>query len=147
MGKPVTEEHPEVFIRVFIISSHLMFGRGLENLLQQEPDLKIVGSETNIPQALEKIGKLQPNVVIIYADDAQRNSDMLITDIFSVSPQTKVVALSVHNNIFYVYQAARQTANGLDDLVKAIQFPSIPSDASFSGNSWAKQDWPPEKFH
>jgi DNA-binding NarL/FixJ family response regulator len=121
-----------------------MFGRGLENLLEQEPTFKIVGSETNIVQALEKIRELQPNVVMIYADDAQRNSDILITDIFRVSPQAKVIAMSVHNNIFYVYQAARQTANSVEDLIKAIQ---ALSDASFSGNSWANQNRSSEKFH
>jgi DNA-binding NarL/FixJ family response regulator len=142
----VTGEHSEMAIKVFIITSHLMFGRGLESLLQQESELKVIGSETNTGQALDKIKELQPDVVVIYADDVRFNSDAMITGIFKVSPQAKVIVMSIHNNLFYVYQAAQRTANDLEDLITAIQADITFSNATLSGKSWGNQEWSPQNF-
>jgi DNA-binding NarL/FixJ family response regulator len=51
--------------RIFILSSHPLFGQGVESLLRQEAGLIIVGQETDADKALERIKEIRPDVVIL----------------------------------------------------------------------------------
>jgi DNA-binding NarL/FixJ family response regulator len=105
---------------IFIISRHLLFSHGLESLLCQEPDVKIVGQEADIHQAINRIKQLQPQVVIIYQDDLPSDSTSAVVDILEALPQVKVVGLSVHNNHLHVYKATHCVANKFEDFVEAV---------------------------
>src|SRR6185436_10014927 len=107
-------------LKAFIISSHLMFSYGLENLLQEEQEIKVVGQETDIEQGIKQIKKVQPEAVIIYSDDSRITSRLTIIEILKASPNTKVIHLSLQNNTVYVYQATQWIATSLDDLLTAI---------------------------
>jgi DNA-binding NarL/FixJ family response regulator len=108
---------------IFIISRHLLFSHGLESLLCQEPDFKIIGQEAEIDQAISQIKKLQPmqpNVVIIYQDNLAGSSTSAILSILESLPQIKVVGLNVHDNQLYVYKATHYVANKVEDFVEAV---------------------------
>jgi DNA-binding NarL/FixJ family response regulator len=116
-----------------------MFGQGLESLLSQEPKLQVVGLETEPKQALKAIREFQPDVVILYADDSLASSEVLITEVLKINPNTKVVHLSLQNNVFHVYQVTRRIATDLDDLIEAIQDTSISPRGSHSETHWVNQ--------
>ena len=103
--------------RVFVISSRLMFGHGLESLLRQETNFDIVGQETNIDQAIKQMKDLQPNVVILDSENAVSR----VTPILHASPGVKVISLSLQNNDLYVYQVKQWIVRETEDLVEAIK--------------------------
>ena len=111
-------------VTVFIIASHLMFSRGLESILRQESNLKIVGQEKDSAKALKQIKVMQPNVVIIYGDDESHNFKAAVVDVLNLSPRSKVIGLNLQNNISFVYQAARWVIEDVNELVKIISNPS-----------------------
>ena len=104
-------------LRIFIISGHLMFGCGLDSLLQQEVKFEIVGQEADVEQAIKQIKKLQPDVVIVDNDDSVPG----VTHILRASPTVKVISLDLQSNDLYVYRAKQGTAKGIEDLVEAIE--------------------------
>ena len=103
--------------QIFVISSHLMFGQGLESLLRQEAKFEIVGQETDVDRALEKIKALQPEVIILDSD----NSSLAVTTVLAASPGVKVISLSLQNNDLYVYQARQRVTRDVEDLFEAIE--------------------------
>jgi DNA-binding NarL/FixJ family response regulator len=73
-------------LRIFIVSSYLMFSLGLENLLRQDKEIKILGQETDREKAILKIQELQPDVVIVYTDDSHAGSRSLEISHWQSSP-------------------------------------------------------------
>jgi DNA-binding NarL/FixJ family response regulator len=94
-----------------------MFGRGLESLLRENAQLDIVGQETDIKHALERIRELQPDVVILDSDE----SDLEVAHLLKVSPAIKIIGLSLQNNSLYVYRASQRVTRGVSDLMDAIR--------------------------
>ncbi|MBI1879706.1 MAG: hypothetical protein HYR94_16045 [Chloroflexi bacterium] len=116
-------------VSVFIISSHLMFGQGLENLLRQEKEIKILGHETNVERAIERIKAFRPEVVIIYRDDTHTNSRAIVIEILKANPA------------FFVYQATQWVTNELEDLIKAIKDkPLRASPPSLFNPGWPQEE-------
>jgi DNA-binding NarL/FixJ family response regulator len=125
-------------LNVFIVSSHLMFSRGLENLLREDKEINVIGQETDIEQALKQIKKVHPDAIIVYSDDARLTSRLTLVEILKASLNTKVIHLSLQNNTFYVYQAAQWVATSLDDLLQAVKVTIPPEDWN---NSPLTADW------
>lgn len=128
-------------LSVFIVSSHLMFGYGLENLLRQRTDLKVLGQETQIKRAIDQIKNLKPEVVIIYADESHLRSQATILEILNANPDTRVIALNLQNNNFYVYQAAQWETTSVEDLLEAIKASPDAQHEKHSNAAWISNGW------
>lgn len=98
-----------------------MFSLGLENLLRQDKEIKILGQETDREKAILKIKELRPDVVIVYTDDSHVGSRSFIIEILKTSPTSKVIGLSLQNNTFYVYQVKLGETGSVDDLFKTLK--------------------------
>lgn len=107
--------------RVFILSHHPMFGRGLESLLHREPGVELVGQETDEEKALEQIKALQVQVVIWDSSQTQDGAMPTIIRVLRENPGIRVIGLSLHNNNVYIYQVTQRIASGLDELIEAIR--------------------------
>lgn len=127
-------------ISVYIISSYLLFGYGLESLLHQEEDLKILGHETNVERAIEQIKELHPEVVILYREDTLHSSRTIIIEILKANPDTRVIVLSLQNNTFFVYQAIQWVTTNPEDLFKAIKDKPLFGNASVHDTT-LNQEW------
>lgn len=108
-------------IRVFIISSHLMFSRGLESLLHQHTAVDIVGREADVEQAIGQVKLLQPDVVILDSDAPPPNFTMTAMRILRERLETRVIGLSLQHNNIYTYQVRQQIARSVQDLIEAIK--------------------------
>lgn len=107
--------------RVFILSHHPMFGRGLESLLRQKTELELVGQETDEQKAIAQIKALQPQIVIWDSPAASNDPISAIMRILKDNPGTKVVGLSLHDNNVYLFQVTHQVVNGLEELIETIR--------------------------
>jgi len=103
--------------QIYIVSNHAMFGRGLESLLREEENVNIVGQETNIKRAIERIKTIRPDVVILDTDSPASEVMPILREI----PGVKVVGLSLQNNQLHVYQAQQRVATGVQDLLDAVK--------------------------
>ncbi|MEN3584288.1 response regulator transcription factor [Streptomyces sp. WMMC905] len=56
---------PDKEIRVFLLDDHAVVRRGVHDLLDDEPDLTVVGEAATVEQALARVPALRPDVAVL----------------------------------------------------------------------------------
>jgi DNA-binding NarL/FixJ family response regulator len=113
---------PERKIRCVLVHDHVLFRQGLRRLLEDEPDIEVVGEAGNAAECLRRVFESRPDVVIADADTfglSAVDSERLLA---RESPQTKTVFLNLQeqsgSTIGGLY-AVRQTSS--EELIKIIR--------------------------
>lgn len=123
-------------IKIFLVDDHTIFRQGIRLLLNLQSDLEVIGEADNGSQAVLMVQQLNPDVVLM--DIAMKGMDGLTAtkDILAVSPKTKVVLLTQHENKEYILPALKIGAAGYvlkraaaDEVVNAIR-------ATYQGRSF-----------
>ncbi len=83
-------------ITILLADDHALFRKGLRLLLEEEPDMRVVGEADDGKEAIERVRELSPDVVVMDISMPNLNGIEATQQILSDSPQTKVVALSIH---------------------------------------------------
>ena len=113
---------------ILIADDHAIVRRGVQNLLEDETSIDIVGEATDGIEALAQIKKLSPQIVLL--DLTMPNMGGLeVAKIVSIEyPQTKSLIFSMHNNQEYMVRSVENGAVGylLKDttkveIMKAVQ--------------------------
>lgn len=95
-------------IDILIVDDHKMLRQALEDLLQAEPDFRVIGEAGNAEQAFELAEKLSPDVIIMDINLGETDGVSVTRRILSKHPHIKVIGLSMHNEksiIDAMYQA------------------------------------------
>ena len=117
-----------VKIRVLLVDDHALVRRGFRRLLEDDPDLEVVGEGSDGPQAEELARQLKPDVIVLdYALPGQ-NGALTARKILAAQPTVKILILSMHSEPSYVTQSREAGATGyllknaLDlELVQAVK--------------------------
>ena len=126
-----TTKNPAVAItqrQVFIVDDHPITRRGLTQLINNEPDLKVCGESDNAITGLEDIKRIKPDIVLVDITLPRRSGLMLVKDIRLWVPSTYVLALSMHDESLYAERVLRAGGHGYimkneggDKLLQAIR--------------------------
>ncbi len=107
---------------------HGIIRQGIRLLLEQEPDIEVVGEAGDGRQAMEEAKRLRPEVVIMDITMPNLNGVDATRRLVSQLPDTKVIALSIHSGRHFVADMLRAGASGYllkeclaDELVRAIR--------------------------
>ena len=114
---------------VFILYHNYLFARGLQELLQQEKEMKVVGVEARGEKAFSSIRALNPEVIIIEAKEDESEPEILLSRSLHEHLQAKVVRLSMEDNSCILYSGARCTANSVEDLIKCVVTSLVPEQS------------------
>lgn len=114
--------------QVFIVDDHPITRRGLTQLINNEPDLKVCGESDNAIQGLDAIKAAKPDIVLVDITLPRRSGLMLVKDIRLWAPNTYVLALSMHDESLYAERVLRAGGHGYimkseggDKLLQAIR--------------------------
>tara|TARA_B110000908_G_scaffold138073_1_gene164035 strand:- start:196 stop:828 length:633 start_codon:yes stop_codon:yes gene_type:complete len=99
-------------IKIYIADDHAMFRDGIKAMLEPETEMEIVGEGDNEQKIIEDCNDYKPDVVLM--DISMGDSDgILITKKLKNSlPETKVLAVSMHNESHYIRSMLDNGANG-----------------------------------
>jgi DNA-binding NarL/FixJ family response regulator len=98
--------------RVMLVEDHPVVLRGLANLIDDEPDLMVVGGAESIEQAIERIPELRPDILVIDISLGQQSGLDLIKRVSEEQPELPLLALSMHDEALYAERALRAGAKG-----------------------------------
>jgi two-component system response regulator NreC len=123
-------------IRLLVADDHKIFRQGITKLLEQEPDLQVVGEAADGREAVKKATELKPDLVLMDIAMANLNGLEATKQIKKVLPETKIIMVTMHKNEEYILQSFQAGASGfilkegaVEELVNAIR--SIYQDKSF----------------
>ncbi len=114
--------------RIFVADDHEVVRRGLCALLQVQPDWEVCGEAGDGREAMEKVQKLKPDVVILDIGMPSLNGLEATRQILRVNPQTKILILTLHDSDQVVREVLNAGARGFllksdaaRDLVAAVE--------------------------
>ena len=92
------EEAPEP-IRTLIVDDHALFRRGLEMVLDSEPDIELVGEASDGAEAVEKAGEALPDVVLMDIRMPRSSGIEACRAMKELSPSAKIVRASCRERV------------------------------------------------
>lgn len=98
--------------RVFVVDDHPIVRQGLALLVNAEPDLIVCGDAEESRGALDAIGRLKPDVVIVDISLSGPDGLDLVKAIRGRAASVPVLVLSMHDELIYAERALRAGANG-----------------------------------
>jgi two-component system response regulator NreC len=103
---------PESPIRVFLVDDQTMIRAGFRSLLTRTQRFTIAGENGDPRKALEAIGQLLPDIVLLDISMPGLSGLDAIPLIRKATPKTKIVMLTHHEGESFVDQALRAGADG-----------------------------------
>ncbi len=99
-------------IRVLICDDQWIVCEGLEAILDNVPGLEVVGCACDGAEALEKVARLHPDVVLMDLNMPVMNGVQATQQITAKYPEVKVLVLTTYGADEWVFDALRSGAVG-----------------------------------
>ena len=99
-------------IRILLVDDHLLIRASLRSLLTEFAGIEVVGEAGDGREAIDLVGTLQPDVVLMDISMAGLNGLEATRLVRKEHPQVQVVVLSMHAGERQVLQALRAGAGG-----------------------------------
>lgn len=115
-------------VSLFLLDDHELVRRGLRDLLEQEPDLKVVGESGSAKEATRRIPALRPDVAILDGRLPDGSGIEVCRDIRSIDASIRALILTSYDDDEALFAAIMAGADGYllkqirgDDLVDAVR--------------------------
>jgi DNA-binding NarL/FixJ family response regulator len=110
-------------IRTMIVDDHALFRRGLEMVLEGEPDIDLVGQASDGAEAVEKAAESLPDVVLMDIRMPRSNGIEACRAVKEAAPSAKIVILTISDEEEDLFEAIRAGASGY--LLKDIPLDEV----------------------
>ncbi len=115
-------------VRIVIADDHPVVRRGVRALLEDEPSFRILGDARDGLEACEMVERFHPDVLVLDVMMPGLNGLEVARRVGKMSPRTRVVILSMHEDQSYVSEALKSGASAyvlkrsaMEELVRAIE--------------------------
>lgn len=115
-------------ITVAIADDHPIVISGLKSLLSLQPEIEIVGDVVDIDLLFELIEKHKPDILLLDISFNEKSSLDYINEIKNKSPRTKILILTMHEELSLLREALSKGASGFlskrsiyEDLLYAVK--------------------------
>ena len=102
---------PEV-VRVALCDDHAVVRSGLRRILEAEADLEVVGEAGSVKEAVALAADSRPDVFVMDLGLPDGSGIHATAEVLRVSPATRVLVLTVHDDIAYLRRAFEAGAVG-----------------------------------
>src|ERR1700758_4517844 len=99
-------------ITVLLGDDHSLVRRGFRRMLEDEPDMEVVGEAGEGEESVQRARELHPQVVVMDSALPGMNGLQATRQIIEDSPETAVLMLSMHSENTWVRQAVEAGAKG-----------------------------------
>lgn len=99
-------------INILVADDHTIVRQGLARLLEEQPDLKVIGQATNGRRAVDLAKELRPDIVIMDIAMPRMNGIEAAKRISKHLPQTKILILSMYSHEHYIQELLETGVSG-----------------------------------
>lgn len=99
-------------IKVVIVDDHKIIKDGLRSLLERQPDMEVVAEADNGRTAIKLAKELSPDVIIMDIGMRELNGIDATRQIVKMSPDVKVLALSMYSDKRFIKGMLKAGASG-----------------------------------
>jgi two-component system response regulator NreC len=114
--------------RIVLADDHKLMRSGLRVLLEQQPDLTVVGEASDGREAVALVASQRPDVLVMDIGMPSLNGIEAAAQITQSNPEAAIVMLSMHSDESYVLRALKAGAKGYllkdsaeADLIRAVR--------------------------
>jgi DNA-binding NarL/FixJ family response regulator len=115
-------------VRILLADDHTIVRQGMARLLEEQPDLKIVGEATNGQEVVDKALELTPDIIIMDIAMPLLNGIEAAKRVRKNLPDCKILILSMYSHEHYIHQLLETGISGYllkdssgQDIIKAIR--------------------------
>jgi len=115
-------------IKIFIADDHSMVRQGLKQLLELDNEIEVIGQAGDGETAIKEILELRPDVALIDINMPIINGIEVTRTLKEQQSITKIIILTIHNEIEYLLKAIDEGAKGyilkdsdFDILIEAVK--------------------------
>ena len=115
-------------IKVMIVDDHELIREGISKILDMENDIEIVFKARSGIEALEVLKEVNPDVILLDINMSELNGIETLKKIKASGSKTKIIMLTVYDDVEYISQSVNLGANGYvlkdsdsDTLIKTIK--------------------------
>jgi DNA-binding NarL/FixJ family response regulator len=99
-------------ISVLLVDDHSLVRRGFRRMLEDEPDMNVVGEASDGQEAVQQAQLLKPQVIVMDCALPEMNGIQATRKILEFAPQTLILMLTMHTEDTWVRQALEAGAKG-----------------------------------
>jgi DNA-binding NarL/FixJ family response regulator len=103
---------PDSITTILLVDDHILVRRAFRRMLEDEPDLCVVGEASDGHEAVEAARRLRPDVIVMDFALPSMNGGVATQRILEVVPGTAILILSMHSEPNYVRTSLRAGARG-----------------------------------
>lgn len=115
-------------IRILLADDHTIVRQGLARLLEEQPDLRVVGEAINGQALVDKAIELEPDIIIMDIAMPMLNGIEAAKRVRKSLPDCKILILSMYSHEHYIHQLMETGISGYllkdssgKDIIKAIR--------------------------
>lgn len=115
-------------IRILCVDDHAIVREGIRLIVEQQPDMNVVGSVGTVEEAVVLFKRIRPDVILMDLRLGPRSGTDAIRAIRSIDPNARTIVLTVHQGDEDIYQAMAAGAvtyvlkdTLADDLIRTIR--------------------------
>lgn len=115
-------------ITAFLIDDHTVLRQAVVEMLDAEPDIRVVGQTESAVTGIEEVARLKPNIAVVDLKMPGMSGLTVISEIAARSPFTGIIVFTMYDNAAYVWRAMNSGASGYvlksaskDDLLRAVR--------------------------
>jgi DNA-binding NarL/FixJ family response regulator len=99
-------------LRIVLADDHLIVRAGIRALIDQQPDMRVVGEASDGVEALALAQHFQPDVVVMDLSMPRLNGADATQELRKLCPQANVLVLTVHEDTTYLRRVLEAGATG-----------------------------------
>jgi len=81
-------------INIVILDSHALVRAGLRLLIERHPSMKVVGEAGDLPQGLEIVSSLKPNIILFDLNVSDQANAAIISQILKASEMSRLILVT-----------------------------------------------------